>query len=289
MPQVGIGMCCRYSAYDDVLVRRTVLWYLLLGGRHIDGAHLYLNHKAIGLGIADAMARGVPREEIFVTTKIFPYYYGYENTLKTVPTYLEELGLEYIDLVLIHMPGIFPLMTNDCKKQKLSNEECRKQTWKALSELKNKGIMRNIGVSNFAVHHLKGIENLNLEPIAVNQFQYNPWAPEFAVETYEYCQKHNITVTAYGSLGGSFQHAEAQTVSTLENISAKHGKSVAQVMLRWALQINAVVIPGTGNPKHMRENLNVYSFELSAEEMSAITALRSDEGAKKFFFMAPPE
>ena len=144
-----------------------------------------------------------------------------------------------------------------------------------------------MGVSNFAVKHLEEIEALNLAPIAVNQFQYNPWAPDHIVETFEYCQEHNIAVTAYSSLAGTFQYSAAETVETLHDLAAKHNKSVAQIMLRWALQINAAVIPGTGNPKHMRENLDVYSFSLSKDDMSAIDRLRTDESAKKFFYMPP--
>jgi diketogulonate reductase-like aldo/keto reductase len=287
MPQNGLGMCCRPTAYDDELVRRTVLWYLLSGGRLIDGAHLYLNHKAIGEGIRNAMSRGIPREEIFVTTKIFPRHFGYNTTKETVPTYLDELGLDYIDLVLMHAPKTLAYMTTECSKLGLTQQECRAETWKGLSELRQEGIVRNVGVSNFAVKHLEDIEALNLAPIAVNQFQYNPWAPDHIVETFEYCQKHNIAVTAYYSLAGAFQYSTAETVETLHDLAAKHNKSVAQIMLRWALQINAAVIPGTGNPKHMRENLDVYSFSLSEEDMSAIDRLRTDESAKKFFYMAP--
>lgn len=288
MPQAGLGMCCRYSAYDDVLVRRTVLWYLLLGGRHIDAAHLYLNHHAIGLGIKDAIARGIPRDEIFVTTKIFPSHYGYNLTLATIPKFLDELQLEYIDLLLMHSPVTVPLMGGDCGKKGLSQKDCRAETYKALTQLRDTRIVRNVGVSNFAVHHLKEIQALALAPIAVNQFQFNPWAPEFAQETYEYCQSHNISVTAYASLGGSLQHSQAATVDTLHALAKKHDKSLPQIMLRWALQSKAAVIPGTGNPEHMKENLDVYTFELDQEDMEAIDKLKSDEGAKKFFYMPPP-
>ena len=309
MPQAGLGMCCRPSAYDDVLVRRTVLWYLLLGGRHLDAAHLYLNHRAIGQGIQDAIKRGIPREEIFVTTKIFPSFYGYNSTLRVVPTYLEELQLDYIDLVLMHFPSNFPFLTNDCTKQKLTPAQCRADTYRALSELrirtdddegdahdsdsinnkKSKGILRNIGVSNFAVPHLQQIQGLNLAPIAVNQFQFNPWAPEFSQKTYQYCRAHNISITAYASLGGSLQHSQAATVEALDAIAKKHSKSVPQVMLRWALQNHMAVIPGTGNPNHMKENLNVYSFELDAEDMAVIDTLKEDPLAKKFFYMESPK
>ena len=154
MPQNGLGMCCRPTAYDHVLVYRTVLWYLLLGGRHIDGAHLYLNHKAIGEGIAEAIRRGVKRSEIFVTTKIFPTQFGYESASSLVPRYLEELGLEYIDLLLLHFPSIpFP---SPCSKEGKNATECRQETWKALSEARSAGLVQNVGVSNFAVSHLQG-------------------------------------------------------------------------------------------------------------------------------------
>jgi len=190
--------------------------------------------------------------------------------------------------VLIHFPTYFPLLGNECKERGLTPAECRVETWSALSELREKGIMRNVGVSNFAVNHLKQIQALGLAPIAVNQFQYNPWAPDFIQETYEYCQSQNITVTAYGSLGGTIQHAEVKTVDTLLDMAKKYEKTVAQIMLRWALQRNAVIIPGTGNPKHMKENLAVYDFEMTEDDVNTITALSSDESAKKFFYMSPP-
>ena len=281
MPANGLGMCCRPTAYDDILVRRTVLWYLLMGGRHIDGAHLYLNHRAIGLGIKDAMERGVKREEIFVTTKIFPTHFGYNKTIATVPPFLEELGLEYIDLVLMHSPSAFPFLRNDCTMNGISASDCRKETWKALSELRDKGIMRNVGVSNFAVKHLQDIKDLGLAPIANNQIQYSPFVPSSVQETFDFCMQHGITITAYSPLGG-LQHGKAQAVETLQKLSEKYKVSVAQIMLRWALQKGAAVIPGTGNPKHMRQNLAIYEFELKEEDMATIDALKSDEEAKGF-------
>jgi len=288
MPQNGLGMCCRPSAYDHELVERTVLWYLLLGGRLIDAAHLYGNHRAIGKGIAEAIKRGVPREEIFVTTKIYPSHYGYNTTLSTVPMFTMELGLEYIDLVLMHAPVRIPFPSwKECDDLGLSKTQCRQATWKGLSELRDKGITRSIGVSNFAIHHLEQIDQLGLAPIAVNQIMYNPWAADSWSETFQYCSRNNIAVTAYNSLGGFFQHAEAKTVDTLTGLSEKHKVSVAQIMLRWALQINAAIIPGTGNPKHMRENLEIYNFELSKEDMEAIDALKTDESAKKFLKIDP--
>jgi len=281
MPQNGIGMCCRPTAYDDVLVRRTITWYLLMGGRHIDGAHLYLNHGAIGLGIQDAIQRGVPREEIFVTTKVFPTHFGYNTTLQTVSQFPKELGLEYIDLVLMHGPSTLPLLSNSCTKQGINATECRKETWKALSELRDKGLVRNVGVSNFAVKHLKDIQETGLAPIANNQIQFSPFVPASVQETFEYCQKNNITITAYSPLGG-LEHGKAQAVEVLQLLADKYRVSVAQIMLRWAMQKGAAVIPGTGNPKHMRQNLAIYNFELTDDDMAVLDSLKEEEEAKKF-------
>ena len=247
MPQNGLGMCCRPTAYDDVLVERSVLWYLLLGGRHIDGAHLYLNNRAIGRGIQEAIKRGVPREEIWFTSKIFPSHFGYNSTMELVPTFLEETGLDYIDLVLMHAPARAGIPMKTCGD--LSIKECRKDTWKALSELRKQGVIKNAGVSNFVVKHLQEIMELegnDLAPVANNQFQWNPWAPQEWVDTVEYCHNHGITITAYNSLGGTLESHKAHDIEVLTRLSKKYNRSVAQIMLRWSIQIGTAVIPGTG-------------------------------------------
>lgn len=290
MPLNGIGMCCRPTAYDDVSVERTIEWYLLLGGRHIDGAHLYLNHEAIGKGIANAMAKGIPRSEIFVTTKVYPSHYGYKTTKSVVEESLRELGLDYLDMVLMHapvrmLPGADP---SDCKG--LSPADCRKDTWKALSELHGAGIVRNAGVSNFHIRHIEELLELSGEdgvaPVSNNQIQWNPWAPAEWVETVAFCRERNIQITAYNSLGGTMENHKTHTISTLTELSEQHGRSVEQIMLRWALQSGAAVIPGTGNPKYMEENLSIYDFELSSTDMDRIEGLR-DELDGEFFVMKP--
>jgi diketogulonate reductase-like aldo/keto reductase len=287
MPQNGLGMCCRPTAYDDVCVERSVLWYLLMGGRHIDGAHLYLNHEAIGRGIREAMFRGVPRDEIFVTTKIWPSHYGRNRTLETVPIFLKELGVEYMDMVLMHAPGRYVgNPSSECRRQGLSNSECRKQTFQALSELREQGLIRNVGVSNFVTPQIKELQEIpGAAPVANNQIQFNPWLTDEWVETAQYCKDQGIAITGYNSLGGTFQHHEAHTIKVLTNLATKYEKSVAQIMLRWAMQKGTVVIPGTGNPKHMKENLAVYDMELSEEDMQAIDELRNTDEAKKFLMM----
>jgi diketogulonate reductase-like aldo/keto reductase len=291
IPQIGIGMCCRPSAYDDVLVERTVLHFLLLGGRHIDTAHLYLNHRAVGRGIRKAIERGIPRSEIFVTTKIWGQEFG-SAAKQAVRSFLEELGLDYIDLVLMHSPVVFLpgfLKSNECYKHGLDETACRIASWQSLSEARAEGLVRSIGVSNFMIPQLEELEesrskDSKLAPIAANQIQFNPWAPDDFVDTFNYCQQNEIAVIAYYSLGGAMQQDLAFSDEVLLRIANAHNKSVSNVLLRWAIQNKAVVIPGTGNPKHMVDNLSNYDFALSDSEMEEIDALRKNESAKKFSF-----
>jgi len=280
MPSNGIGLCCRASAYDFESVKRTVVWYLMKGGRLLDTAQLYLNHKGVGAGIKEAMKRGVPREEIYVTTKLPARFFSGDSISKFIPEFLEELQIEYLDLVLLHHPEGFP-MIGKCAHGTPS--ECRANAWDQLSQMKDKGFIRDIGVSNFGIRQIKQLQALNLSPISVNQIQYNPWAPDWQQEVVDFCQENNIVITAWGSFQGTMmQHAAMFTVETLKGISDAKSKSVPQIMLRWAIQKGVAVIPGTGNPKHMAENLAIFDFELTADEMKQLDNIRSDPKAKDF-------
>jgi len=222
----------------------------------------------------------------FSLPRFIQTFFGYNSTMETVPKWLEETGLEYLDMVLIHAPDM-PLSRNDCNKAGLSKKQCRQETWKALSELKQQGIMRNIGVSNFLPEHMKEIQELGLEPIANNQFQWNAFIPGKQQEIFDYCVENNISITGYNSLGGALQKAKASTVGTLQALATKYAVSVSKLMLRWSIQLGTAVIPGTGNPMHMKENLEVYAFEISAEDMQAINDLKNSEIASKFIFVDP--
>ena len=280
MPAIGLGLCCRSTAYDTTSVRRSVLWFLLSGGRHLDTAHLYMNHRAVGQGIAEAVKRGIPRSEIFLTTKIPARFFAGADVDELVPRFLEELGVDYLDLVLLHAPDGMAGF-GACKNGTAA--QCRANAWARLSRLRERGLIRSIGVSNHGIRHLEELAALKLAPVAANQIQYNPWAPDFQQELVEYCEKNGIVVTAWSPFQGTvMQHSTMFTVGTLKEIAAMTGKTVAQVVLRWALQKKVTVIPGTGNPAHMRENLAVHSFELSAEQMARIDGVRTDERAKAF-------
>ncbi|KAJ1496318.1 NADP-dependent oxidoreductase domain-containing protein [Baffinella frigidus] len=193
MPAAGLGMCCRATAYHEKSVYNTVLWYLLRGGRHIDTAQLYYNHRPIGRAIKEAMQRGVSRDEIFVTTKIEAGYFGTKNTAAWVPQMLEELQLDYVDLVLLHFPrkwlGLFGGVDEfqsccGCA----SPRECREQTWHVLSGARENGLIKNVGVSNHLIYQIDELRALDKAPVAVNQLQYHPWVPQWQEDIAQHCR-----------------------------------------------------------------------------------------------------
>jgi len=292
MPANGIGMCCRPTAYDPTSVHRTVLWYLLQGGRHT--AAMYMNHASVGLAIRDAVARGVPREEIFLTTKIWPDSFGYNSSIEKGSRMVKELGVDYIDLVLLHAPTkINPAILlkhyfGKDKKMKLGGDpeqaKYRTDTWRGLSTLREKGLIRNLGVSNFNIKHMEEIQALGLAPIATNQMQYHPWLPQWMKDIAAYCHQHSIVVTGYFSLGGHDNKQKALDVEVLNEIAKSHGRRPAQILLRWSLQKNVSIIPGTGNHKHMADNLATYGFSLPAEDMRRLDGMSSHPVSQDFMF-----
>lgn len=201
-----------------------MLWYLLNGGRHIDTAQLYLNHKPIGIAIQQAIARGVPRAEIWVTTKLHERFYdrGEEAILKMVSLWMEELRVDYLDLVLLHQPKPLLVLGHTCKDWTL----CSRSAWKALAAAKNKGWAKNIGVSNFNIEQLKDLQSLDVGAIAANQFMLNPWSPSWAFEIADYCQQHKIAVTVWAPLAGTtMQTSKAMADPIIRNIAANHSGS----------------------------------------------------------------
>jgi len=255
----------------------------------LSSADLYQNHAWIGEALQIALQKfKIPREEIWVTTKLWPRHFGANSTAEAIPRMLKELQLDYIDLVLMHAPSQqFPLgAKSECAKKGYSAKECRLETWKALSQVRQQGLVNHVGVSNFNVRQLQEIQELqDVAPIANNQFQYNPWMADSFHETFDYCMKQGISVTAWSSFSGTaMQNMAAFSVNRLQEIAASHNNvPVAQVLLKWAMQKGAIVIPGSSNPKHMAENLKAESIVLTEQEMADISNLRNDESAKKFF------
>lgn len=249
MPRFGLGT---YKSPEGGEVEGATAAALEVGYRSIDTASLYGNERAIGRVIA---ASDVPRNDIFVTTKVWNEEQGYEETLAALHHSLERLELDYVDLYLMHWP-IPRLMES---------------TWRAMEELLAQGHTRAIGVCNFLVPHLEQLDTIAESPPVVNQFEFHPWLQQ--PEVVGACAARGIAVEAWAPLarGRVFDMPE------IGAIGERHGKSAAQVTLRWLLQRGVIAIPKSVHPERVRENAAIFDFELSAKEIAAIDALDRGE------------
>lgn len=235
------------------------------GYRHIDGAARYENEVSVGEGIGRS---GVNREELFVTSKVWFTHRSYEKTLEAFENTLKNLKLDYLDLYLIHWPAV--------AKNYGNWEEVNAETWCAMEEIYRSGKVRAIGVSNFLPHHLEPLlKTAEIVPM-VNQIEFRPGYPQF--ECLKFCMERGIVLEAWRPLGAG----AALTGELMTELSKKYGKTPAQICLRWGLQHGLVPLVKSANPVRMRENLEVYDFTLSVEDMAKIDALPRDEaGAEK--------
>ncbi|WP_285767801.1 aldo/keto reductase [Peribacillus sp. SI8-4] len=249
MPQLGFGVFKVKNGNETV---EAVKKAIEVGYRAIDTAAIYENEEGVGQAISEC---GVPREELFITSKVWNTEQGYDTTLQAFDDSLKRLGLEYLDLYLIHWPG----------KDKYLD------TWKALEKLYKDGKVKSIGVSNFHVHHLENLlANCEVKPV-VNQIELHPLLTQGEIR--DYCEKNEIMVEAWSPLGRGNLLEEP----TINHIAKKHGKSPAQVLIRWHLQHDIVVIPKSITPARIEENAQVFDFSLSLNEMNQIDALNKNE------------
>ncbi len=250
MPQLGLGV---YKVDNDIAAP-LVSHALQNGYRLIDTASMYENEVGVGQGIVDS---GVPREDVVVATKFWMDDLGFENTLKAFDKSLKLLGLDYLDFYLIHWPA---------PKRGLLYVE----SWKAMEKLKNEGLIRSIGVCNFHTHHIDEILKVAEHKPVVNQIELHPWLTQENAIAYD--NAHSIVTQAWSPLARGKILEEAM----LEAMAIKHGKSVAQIVLRWHIQRGVAVIPKSNSKERIVENMNVFNFELSAEDVAAITALNTN-------------
>ena len=232
---------------------------LKVGYRHVDTAAAYKNEASVGEAIRRS---GLSREDIFITSKVWNSCRGYEKTMAAFERTMAELGVDYLDLYLIHWPAN-SLQYSDPDALNLD-------TWRALTELYKAGRIRAIGVSNFKPHHLEPLMATEVPPM-VNQIEMHPGHEQS--ETVEYCKRHGILVEAWSPLGEGRLLADP----TLAAIGEKYGKSTAQVCIRWCLQMGVLPLPKTVTPARMQANADVFDFALSEEDMAEIAAL-SDYG-----------
>jgi len=242
MPNLGLGVWKIPDGKETVAAVRAAL---SAGYRHIDTATVYQNEKSVGRAIRES---GLLREEIFLTTKVWNDDQGFKAALQACQRSLERLGMEYVDLYLVHWP-----ITGS-----------RLETWRALEQLYRDEYCRSIGVSNFTVRHLEELVAVAQIVPAVNQVEFSPFL--FQTELVEFCRSHGIQVEAYSPLtkGKKFQNPK------LIALVRKYGKTPAQILIRWALQQGLVVIPKSVRPEHIRENAAVYDFALDPEDLKAM-------------------
>ncbi|KIP02414.1 hypothetical protein PHLGIDRAFT_26593 [Phlebiopsis gigantea 11061_1 CR5-6] len=254
MPILGLGV---YLNWDDCY--SSCINAVSNGYRHVDSARYYENEEEVGRAVREC---GVPREELFVTSKIYHPDFGYESTLRCTDESYAKFGLEYIDLYLIHSP--------------LSGKQRRLETWRALVEQRNKGKLRSIGVSNYNIKHIEEIREAGLELPVVNQIELHPHCQQKPIV--EYCKKNGIVVQAYCPLiRGAFHDP------VFEEVARKYHKTVPQILIRWSLQHGFSPLPKSSKSERIRENADVYDFTISPEDMSKMDALdKGDAGATQW-------
>ncbi|MEV6232944.1 aldo/keto reductase [Saccharopolyspora shandongensis] len=249
MPQLGYGV---FQVPADQVVE-PVLAALRAGYRSIDTAAVYGNEEGVGKAIADS---GLKREELFVTTKLWNDSQGYDSALKAFDESLTKLGLDHVDLYLIHWP--------------VASKDKYVETWKALQQLHADGRAKAIGVSNFQVPHLRRLlDETDVVP-AVNQIELHPNLPQAELRAFH--AEHGIATEAWSPLG---QGKGLLDDVALASLAEKYGKSPAQVVLRWQIQLGNIAIPKSVTPSRIKENLEVFDFELADDDVAAITALKT--------------
>jgi diketogulonate reductase-like aldo/keto reductase len=248
MPQVGLGVWQSKNG-DEI---KAVEWALQEGYRHIDTAAIYKNEEGVGQGIKNA---GLPREEVFITTKLWNDDIRGRNARKALETSLEKLQLDYVDLYLLHW-----------------HVDGGLEAWKELEKFQQEGLVKSIGVSNYMPEHLENLIAKSDVVPAVDQIEFHPYNQQ--QDVLKACKKHNIAVTAWSPLmQGNFKEEPV-----LAEIAEKHGKTAAQVLLRWDLQRGVITIPKSVNQGRIQQNFGLFDFELSDSEMETIDGLAKEEG-----------
>ena len=244
IPYLGLGTWDMRGRKD---VDRAIHSALEIGYRLIDTAAAYYNEKEIGEAIKTS---GISREEIFITTKLDNYDHGYKQAKKAFEKSLKKLNMDYVDLYLIHWPV-----------------RGRNESWKAMEELLNQGKCKAIGVSNFMINHLDDLKRNSSVLPAVNQIEFNPFVYE--KEVIEFSQNLGVAIEAYTPIarGRKFKN------TTIKELSVKYGKTEAQLMLRWELQHNAIVIPKSANPERIKENSDIFDFNINDEDLKVLDTL----------------
>ena len=269
------------EVWNDTVAEKAVKEWLALGGRRIDGSLGYEDQVGVGNAIK---ASGIPRKEIFMTSKVS--LVGYNETFTEMTEILSDLQMDYVDLLLIHFPGVRQSSTDPaCQPNLTSWRNCRQSVWKAVETLFNDGKALAIGVSNFEQTHLEDIIMMNSMIPSVNQVEHHPYFHED--DLVKYCKSKNIIFNSYSPMGcpdwAPTVHHWNGTILVLpviQSIAKAHQRSAGQVIQRWQWQQGIVVNPRTMNQDHMKENLNFFDFELTDDEMKQMSSIKPPDDPK---------
>ena len=248
MPLLGLGV---WQVDEGEEAENAVRWALELGYRHIDTAQAYGNEESVGKALADS---GVPRDEVFVTTKFFPHH---DDPEAEAERSLERLGIDQLDLYLIHWPQDGPTLA-----------------WPGMQRAKEAGYTKSIGISNFNVGEIEELLGEADTPPAVNQIQFSPW--KYRRGLLDACEEHDIALEPYSPLNTADLEDD-----TLVGIAERHGRTPAQVILRWCVQRNLPTIPKSVRRERIEENGQLFDFELSEEDMAALDGLDTTGGTER--------
>lgn len=248
IPMFGLGTYLNDNGRQAI---DSILYALEIGYQHIDTAAMYENEMEVGKAVRKS---GIPREEIFVTTKLWNSDHGYDNTIKAFQRSLERLGLDYVDLYLIHWPV----------------ENLRLESWRALERLYSDGLCKAIGVSNYMERHVDEIlNNFSIVP-AVNQVEFSPFL--YLKELQNYCESKGIALESYSPLTKGYRLNEPRLIE----IARRYDKSTSQILIRWCLQKGMIVIPKSSRNEHIKENADIFDFEISEADMLALDNLNEN-------------
>lgn len=255
MPMLGLGT---FRVENDDTCKEAVKHAIESGYRSIDTAKVYGNEEQVGQGIKEGLeSTGLNREDIFVTSKLFFEDFGRENVAQAYETSIQKLGLDYLDLYLVHWPG--------------TNEAVMIDTWKGMEDLYKDNRVKNIGVSNFNPDHFEALlAQVSIKPV-INQVEFHPYFTQEKLR--KYLEAQNIYMESWSP----FMNAQILNDETLNEIGKEVNKTAAQVIIKWNMQHNVVVIPKSVTSSRIEENIDVFDFELSAEQMKRIDNLNKDQ------------
>ena len=255
MPQLGLGV---FRVENDDTAKDAVKHAIINGYRSIDAALVYGNEEMVGRGIQEGMAAaGIQRKDLFITSKLWFDNFGKDNVEQGYQTSIDNLGLDYLDLYLIHWPG--------------TDESVMVETWKGMEALYESGKVKNIGVSNFNIEHLEVLKSqTSIKPV-INQVEFHPYFTQQELRTY--LDTESIYMESWSPL----MNAEILTDETINAIAEEIGKSPAQVVIRWNIEHGVVTIPKSITPHRIEENINIFDFSLSTNQMERIDALNKNK------------